>query len=246
MKEIWKDVIGFEGLYQVSNLGNVRALKYAGSKETNIKVLKPILKRNGYYSVNICGKNIEIHRLVAPAFIPNPHNKPQIDHINTIRTDNKVSNLRWVTVWENQHNPKTIENKFIAAKKARGGKLGIDACRHREVYQYSLRGEFVRKWDCMSDAAREYNITSSQISSCCRGLAIKAGGYIWRYTLCKITHLKHKGRPIIQCDLHGAFIREWDRILDAARALEISPSAIRQCLTGKTKKSKGFIWNYKE
>lgn len=107
MSEIWKDVLNYEGIYQVSNLGNVRNIKRGNS-------LKGRLDTYGYYRVILSKKgshykNFQIHRLVAQAFIPNPDNKPQVDHINTIRTDNRVENLRWVTYRENNLNPITME-----------------------------------------------------------------------------------------------------------------------------------------
>lgn len=105
--EIWKDIPDYEELYQVSNLGNVRSKKRS-------KNLKKRLDRYGYFRVVLYRKNERsksklIHRLVALAFLENKTNKPQVDHINTIRTDNRVENLRWVTYKENNLNPITME-----------------------------------------------------------------------------------------------------------------------------------------
>lgn len=95
--EIWKDVVGYEGLYKVSNKGNVLHLR-------KNKLLKPSI-RGGYFRVWLFGKNTKmqcsIHRLVALSFIPNPQNKPQINHINAIKTDNSIENLEWCTHQEN-------------------------------------------------------------------------------------------------------------------------------------------------
>ena len=95
MSEIWADIKNYEGIYQISNKGNIKNIK-------RDKYLKPRLDKYGYLRVILCKKgthykNFQIHRLVAEAFIPNPENKPQVDHINTIRTDNNVENLRTIT-----------------------------------------------------------------------------------------------------------------------------------------------------
>ena len=106
-EETWKNILESDGLYQVSNKGNVRRTKTG-------RILKGRLDRYGYLRVILYRgrndyKNRLIHRLVAAAFIPNPNNKPQVDHINTIRTDNRLENLRWVTYHENNMNPLTLE-----------------------------------------------------------------------------------------------------------------------------------------
>lgn len=111
MKEIWKDIEGYEGKYQVSNLGNVKSINY--NRTGKEKLLRPMKLRNGYLIVRLCVNNkvkaYLTHRLVAQAFIENPGNRPCLDHINTIRTDNRADNLRWCTYKENNNNPITLE-----------------------------------------------------------------------------------------------------------------------------------------
>ena len=113
--EVWKDIQGYEGLYQVSNFGRVKSLGrfvdnlVRGHYWQEERILKTCKRTNGYIGVGLCkdgkAKNFNIHRLVAIAFIPNLENLPQIDHINAIKTDNTVKNLRWVTAKENINNP---------------------------------------------------------------------------------------------------------------------------------------------
>ena len=112
--EIWKPIEGFDN-YMISNLGRVKSIdRYVphpkgGIKINKGKLLKPSMGNYLLVSLNRMGKKYtkNIHRLVAEAFIPNPDNKPCVDHINTIRTDNRVENLRWVTESENMNNPLT-------------------------------------------------------------------------------------------------------------------------------------------
>ena len=115
MKEIWKDIQNYDGLYQVSNLGNVKSLeRYFPSKNpktpiahVNEKILKLSANKKGYLSANLYKngkmKNIQVHRLVAQAFLPNPSNKLYVNHIDGNKCNNRVDNLEWVTPSENLH-----------------------------------------------------------------------------------------------------------------------------------------------
>ncbi len=103
--EKWRDIQGFEGAYQVSSLGNVRSLErhvntWNAYKTLKTQFLKPC-KRNGYLYVSLQRKQYAVHRLVAEAFIPNPENKPQVNHKNENKSDNRAENLEWVTAKEN-------------------------------------------------------------------------------------------------------------------------------------------------
>lgn len=164
MNEIWKDIKGYEGLYQVSNFGNVKSLSNNFSRKEKILKLNNI---KGYLFVDLYKngkvKHYKVHRLVAEHFIPNPDNKPCIDHINTNKTDNRVENLRWTTHKENSNNPLTIDK------------------RSKPIIQFSKDGEFIKKWNSALDVQRELGIKQGNISNCCKGKRNIAGGYIWRY-----------------------------------------------------------------
>lgn len=104
MEVVWLDIAEYEGLYQVSNCGRVKSLPRNGTIKEE-RMLKPRVSKNGYLYVHLRNGNIskyvKIHRLVAEAFIPNPDNKPQVNHINGNKLDNTVDNLEWVTASEN-------------------------------------------------------------------------------------------------------------------------------------------------
>ena len=123
MKEIWKPVCGYENLYEVSNLGRVKALeRYVHNNGGLQKRHETILKPSGkiHFGVTLCKegttKRRTVHRLVAEAFIPNPENKPVVDHIDTNPKNNRVDNLRWVTTQENTMNPLTRINNSNSKK----------------------------------------------------------------------------------------------------------------------------------
>lgn len=161
MREIeeWRDIKGFEGLYQVSSLGRVKSLKFGRER-----ILTPVKTINGYLRVglNKDGKRdfYTIHRLVANAFIPNPNNLETVNHINEIKTDNRVSNLEWMTMRDNKAYSTAIP-----------------------VNQYTLDGKFIRRWDCLMDIERQLGYYQSHISKCCRGIPKykSAYGFLWKY-----------------------------------------------------------------
>lgn len=176
---MWKEVNGYEGLYLISDTGEVLSKIYKTRK-----ILKPGTTKFGY-SVVVLSKNKKVkmfamHRLVALNFIDNPENKPCINHKNGIKIDNRVENLEWCTYSENtRHSFDVLKRK---ASKTMEGKLNGMHPNAKEVKQYTKKMELVKSYDSIIRASRESgHINPSNISACCLGKVKTAGGYIWRY-----------------------------------------------------------------
>lgn len=173
MMEIWKDIKDYEGLYQVSNLGRVKSLNYRHiGKE---RILKPLKAINGYLFVILYkdGKKdiFRVHRLVAETFIPNPENKPEVNHKSENKTDNRVENIEWI--WHKDNCNHGTRNERVS-KKLTNGKLS------KPVLQFTLDGEFVREWPSTQECGRN-GFIYQKISLCCRGKQKSHKGYKWKY-----------------------------------------------------------------
>ena len=184
--EIWKDVEEFKGVLQVSNLGRIRTLDhYVRYKSPNHKKLikgrirKLFIGNSGYYyfmfNHNGISKHLQVHRLVAKAFIPNPNNKLQVNHVNANKLDNRVENLEWCTPSENMKH--AYDNKLIPLNKI--GHSGFLNPSARAVDAYTLDGKFLKHFDTMKDAANEYGIPLSGVCNCCTGYSKTCHGMIF-------------------------------------------------------------------
>ena len=100
MTEIWKPVVGYLGFYEISNLGRVKSLKDNLGRDREL-ILKPQKRKDGYFTIELKRSTKFLHRIVAEAFIPNPENKPQVNHKDSNRENNQTGNLEWVTASEN-------------------------------------------------------------------------------------------------------------------------------------------------
>lgn len=165
MTEIWKDIPGYEGLYQVSDYGRVKR-SFKNGKEN---VLSGKIDKDGYtwviLSKNQRKKYVHVHRLVADAFIPNVENKPQVNHKDRNKQNNSANNLEWVTGSEN------MLHTFATGRKIH----------RRPIVQYTRNMEVVSFWNSIREAGRTLRISESNINACCHNRFPTAGGYIWRY-----------------------------------------------------------------
>ena len=174
--EQWRDIKDYEGLYQVSNEGKVKSLNYRQTKQE--KILKAFKNNNGYLLVGLCknGKPIHklVHRLVAEAFIPMVEGKQEIDHINSVRHDNRVENLRWCTPEENANNPITIERvKAVNRKKAEA--------LSKKVFCYDTNFNFLSGFTSTADASRQLECSQGNVVNCCLGSLPSYKGIIFSY-----------------------------------------------------------------
>ena len=170
-EEIWKDVVGYEGLYQVSDKGRVKSLWFG--KE---KILKPVKDGRGYLLVNFYKngdmKMCKIHRLVALTFLTNPQNLPEINHRDEDKTNNKVENLEWC---DRKYNCNFGSRNQRIAEKHTNGKDS------KPVLQYTLDGKFVKEWKSTRDVQRNLGYFQTCISACCLGKQKSAYKFVWKY-----------------------------------------------------------------
>lgn len=177
--EEWKNVVGFEGKYMVSNMGRVKAVErdvltpHGGIKHIPEHILTLQLDVYGYYRINLMTKNntrkkCAVHRLVAEAFIPNPKNYPIINHKDEIRTNNKASNLEWCTYQYNNTYGTVLERRSKTVS--------------RKIEMIDMKnGKILKTFNSAKEAAVSVGVHRTAILEVCRSKKHTAGGYVWRF-----------------------------------------------------------------
>lgn len=180
--EEWRDIKGYEGLYQISNYARVKRLNkrvragFGSYRTVSEKILKPQKSKYGYMRIALTKNNVRkihfIHRLLYEAFVGKVIDGYELDHIDTDKTNNSLSNLRMVTSKENKNNPLTLQHYSISNKKK---------AKRRGVIVMDLDSNILYNFSSLSDAARELNILVSGIGHCCRGEFDSYKGYKFVY-----------------------------------------------------------------
>ena len=224
MEEIWVDIEGYEGLYQVSNQGRVRSLDREVIRNNGIKqkingcILTPYKNDDGYLCINLYNKGkrkeYKIHRLVAINFVEGWFEGAEVDHIDTDRQNNAWTNLKWVTHKDNCNNETTKENY----RKSKIGK--------------KLSKEEIEKLRISRLGCKHTEETKQKISD------NKKGKYIGKDN--------HGSKKVVQLTLDKKIIKIWDCMTDANRERGFNINCISRCCKKKNKSHKGFIWLYYE
>ena len=174
--EKWKEIPGYEGHYMCSTYGRVKSIDRIVKSKNGInqyrkgRILYQEKTKHGYLIIRLVKDGIRrgggVHRFVAKTFIDNPKNKPEVNHINEVKYDNRVENLEWMTSSENTNHGFGFMNGRKKVSKS--------------VNQYTLEGDFIKKWDSIAEIRRSLKC-GSHISACCKGNKKQFKGFIWKY-----------------------------------------------------------------
>lgn len=259
MQETWKEIIGYEGRYWISNLGNIKSSFLKG------KNLKPLFQRDGYILCQLNDKfgNIKrflIHRLVALYFVPNPRGLNEVNHIDGNKNNNRWDNLEWCTRQENMRHAFDMGLDFVPR-----GSANPNA---KSFFQFDSKGNFIKEWHCINECARELyqndqnvkaNFKNDMTVATCIGNILNGKQkllcdlYIFSFNrIINIEDYKRKSnaRPVEATDvLTGekyTFGSAWhihNKKMPNGKTVDMT--GISLCCRGKRKTHGGYYWRYK-
>lgn len=195
-KEIWVDIRDYDGIYQISSLGRVRSLDRTIVQKNGISNnLKGVFLKlqkctSGYNTVPLSKNGVKkwklVHRLVAVAFIPTESEELDVNHINEIKTDNRIENLEWCTHKKNVNHGTSIERRvrnsnFKGENNPMFGRIGCLNKNSKKISQYSINGEFIKTYASAAEVNRELGYSRSYIHRCANGFKETAYGFLWKY-----------------------------------------------------------------
>lgn len=255
--EIWKDIIGFEGKYAVSNKGRVKSLEFKrkcgknGSYTNKEKILSFYVNNTGYYKITLLKNKNKIypyiHRLVAESFIKNTLNKPCVNHIDGNKLNNYVSNLEWVTFSENSEHMYKVLN--VQNSKSNLGILGERNPNSKKVLQLTTDGALVKEHPCLRELEREWKgeqrLFRRIVSLCCKGEIENYLGFVWRFKENKDLYQTGSKTPVLQYNGSGEMINSFDSIPEASRKTKVGKRSILSSCKGETLTAGGFFWKFK-
>ena len=212
--EIWRDIEGFEELYAVSTKGRVKNIK------TN-RILIGSYDSNGYRKVTINGKNYNIHRLLALAFIPNPDKLPEVDHLDEVKTNNNVSNLRWVSKSENtRHSAHQYSCK---------------------IKQLDKDGNLIRIWPSVNQIEHELGYSTHPIRNVLKGKQQYSYGYQWQYLDPSSQRIYNRQVIVYK---GSEYIGTFTNARKAAEVLGLCHVSVYNCLKGRKATTHGYSFKY--
>lgn len=254
MEEEWKDIKGYEW-YQVSNLGRVR--------NSEGRILASNVISSGYLAVHLSkyNKKRTVHRLVAEAFIKNPYNKEQVNHLDGNKHNNCVDNLEWCSPSENMRHARESLG-FVCWKNYHGLPVGEANPSNKRIVQLDLKGNLIKEWCSATEAARVLNIPQSPISRCALTLGnhihhgremFQSRGFKWMFLddyqkgVKYINKIDKRKKKIYQIDIKtNSVVSVYESVVFAAKAMNVSRKNIEACARHTYKSIRGYKWIYEQ
>jgi hypothetical protein len=237
----WKEIENTDGRYLISDEGKVFSA-------VSNRLIKNQISNKGYERVELNMDGVvrreSVHRLVAAAFIPNPNNYPIVNHKDENPRNNRADNLEWCTYKYNTNYGSCLEK----ISRNTTYKSGSENPRSMPVFQFTTDGKLVGNYESAYIAAEALNLNAKSISKARKGQLKVYAGYVWssESTFPKLRKKTHyRAGKVLQYDLDGNFVREYEKPNDTAEA-GFNPNSVRDVCRGMQTQHRGYIFKYKE